>query len=215
MERLLLNDPHISKYHIIRFYDDVTNDRTSGDYFLVNINSYGLMSVALILLEELDSIEILENMEKIMFHNVYFPNASEIKIDENAKIVVFKEDLHTNIIFEAQNQKWYIPIENGYFKNKYFSGTQKLLLFSAYNSLGTDLRNCDRTERFYPQYFQRTLEYKLLLKEGKMGTQEFDKAYGMYRYLNWYSHPTPFSGLADSFDSWAKKQEGEFVKSNE
>lgn len=197
------DNPRISKYHIIRFHDDLTEDkRIGGDYFLVTINPYGNMSVELILYEEMDSIGILENLDKIAFHNIYYPNASEIMIAENAKIIVIKEELHINIIFEAEDQKWYILQESDPSEKKYFSGTLKLLLFSAYSNSRVGLYGKERT---FPPYFQATLDYKLLCNEEDYNTDEYRAAYNKYIHLSRYTHTTPFRGSAESFDSVANK----------
>ncbi|MCQ6532280.1 hypothetical protein [Bacillus mycoides] len=201
------------QYHIIHFYDEYTFSygRNEGNYFLATINSHGFVKVDLFLLEELDSLEILKHLKNVKYYAINFSKPSETIINDKMKISVEEDGRHTNIIFEAEEQKWYVGIGDGERRNSYYSGKLLLLLFSVYKT-PSDFSNLSPIDRIYPSFYKATLEFKKSRQRQDFDSPLYKEASNIYFHLLHYSHPKPFDGPSDKFEEWIEKEEAFYCK---
>lgn len=116
-----------SIYHIIEFNDGKLSDQAT--FFVVNINEYGFVKADIVFPEELDVMNILPMVQRIHYHRIDLLKPDTTEITEKVRIKVVFSEYTRQIILEADDQCWYVGVDNGFFSNFYYQRTLELLLF--------------------------------------------------------------------------------------
>ncbi|KYQ01871.1 hypothetical protein B4079_3153 [Bacillus cereus] len=214
-----------SIYHIIEFNDGTLSDQAT--FFVVNINEYGFVKADIIFPEELDVMNILPMVQRIHYHRIDLLKPDTTEITEKIRIKVVFSEYTKQIILEADNQCWYVGVDNGFFNNFYYQRTLELLLFiqtlpKLYNGETRKVTYASfyETQYRYLNHIRRNRFKSFKSEEEKEAYEkwermEYRKCCDEYFYLLHYSHPKRYENDAETFKKWAEETETRYQERNE
>jgi hypothetical protein len=211
----LENSNHSSTFHIIKFIEGWQNV-----YFQVDINEHGFVKADILFPEEINVERILPNLQKIHYHSIELSEPTILELAKNVRIKVAFTEFTKQMILEADDQCWYVGIEDDSRKNFYYQGTLKLLLFENTHH---EVHNGDAGKEIYPSFYDAQFRFFSLLRSKKYN-QNFHSQVEKEAYQQWeereyklrsneyfrlmhYSHPKRYDGPSETFAKWREETE--------